>query len=176
MQANDGSAFAIPTYFDEGAVQITSGVLKAYECHSDESNHWLKFEFCPTCGTTVTWTAELLPGGRGIAGGTFDDPNWVTPPVHFWTRTALHWMVFPADVEVFKTLPQIDLASLSASFPPHQHGENCPECVAVADLSRLALCCDERDLHVVTHANERELLVQCLNPKCNRQAIVPKRY
>jgi hypothetical protein len=171
-----GSAFAIPTYFDEAAVQITSGVLQTYECRSDESNRWLKFEFCPTCGTTVTWTAELLPGGRGIAGGTFDNPNWIKPPVHFWTRSALHWMVFPADVEVFKTLPQVDLASLSASFPPHQHGENCPECVARTDLSRVALCCDERDLHVVTQANERELLVQCLNPKCNRQAIVPKRY
>ena len=35
--------------------------------------------------------------------GTLDDPNWVKPKVHGWTRSALHWMVFPPDVEIFKT-------------------------------------------------------------------------
>jgi|SRR5215469_9198777 len=93
----------MPAYFDEAAVQITSGVLKTYECRSDESNRWIKSKFCLTCGTTVTWTAEVLPGACGIAVGTFDDPNWIKPSVHGWTRSALHWMVFPADIEVFKT-------------------------------------------------------------------------
>jgi hypothetical protein len=27
-------------------------------------------QFCPTCGTTVTWTLELFPDGRGVAGGS----------------------------------------------------------------------------------------------------------
>jgi hypothetical protein len=97
-----GSAFGLSAYFDEAAVQITSGVLKTYEYRSDESNRWAKMEFCPTCGSTVTWTGEVLPGVRGIAVGTFDDPNWVKPKVHGWTRSALHWMVFPPDVEIFK--------------------------------------------------------------------------
>jgi len=98
-----GSAFSVPAYFDEKVVQITSGVLKTYECRSNESNRWIKSEFCPNCGTTVTWTAELLPGGRGIAVGTFDDPNWIKPLIHGYTRSALHWMVFPPDAEVFQT-------------------------------------------------------------------------
>jgi hypothetical protein len=97
-----GSAFVIATYFAEEAVQIT-GALNNYECRSDESNRRLKSEFCPSCGTTVTWTAELLPSARGIAGGTFDDPNWIKPAVHGWTRSALHWMVFPSGVEIFRT-------------------------------------------------------------------------
>jgi hypothetical protein len=83
-------------------VQIT-GALNNYECRSDESRRRLKAEFCPSCGTTVTWTAKLLPGARGIAGGTFDDPDWIKPTVHGWTRSALHWMVFPSGVEIFKT-------------------------------------------------------------------------
>ena len=98
-----GSAFGLSAYFDEVAVQITSDVLKKYEYRSDESNRWVKMEFCPTCGSTVTWTGEFLPGVRGIAVGTFDDPNWVKPKVHGWTRSALHWTVFPPDVEIFKT-------------------------------------------------------------------------
>jgi hypothetical protein len=171
-----GSAFSIPAYFDEAAVRVTSGTLKTYECRSDETNRWLKLEFCPACGTTVTWTGEQMPGARGIAGGTFDDPNWIRPTAHFWTRSALHWTAFPTTVEAFETVPQIDLASWeSANFPPHVHGEDCPECVALVDLSRLAICCEERDLHVLAHANDRILFVQCLNPKCHRQAIVPKR-
>jgi len=171
-----GSAFAIAAYFDEAAVQITSGVLKTYECRSDESKRWLKIEFCPNCGTTVTWTGEWAPRARGIAVGTFDDPNWIKPAAHIFTRSALHWMAFPADVQLVETQPQIDVGSfLSENFPPHVHGENCPECVAIADLSRLAICCEERDLHVLAPAGDRELFVQCLNPKCSKQAYVPKR-
>jgi hypothetical protein len=90
-------------YFDETSVQITSGVLTTYEYRSDETNRWLKMAFCPTCGTTVTYTAEALPGARAIPVGTFDDPNWIKPQVHGWTRSALHWVVFPVDVEVFET-------------------------------------------------------------------------
>src|SRR5271155_4223615 len=50
-----GSAFGLSAYFDEAAVQITSGVLKTYEYRSDESNGWARMEFCLTCGSTVTW-------------------------------------------------------------------------------------------------------------------------
>jgi hypothetical protein len=98
-----GSAFGMSAYFDEAAVEITRGGLKTYEYRSDESNRWVKTEFCPTCGTTVTWTGEPIPGRRGIAVGTFDDPNWIKPQRHAWTRSALRWVVFPADVEVFET-------------------------------------------------------------------------
>lgn len=172
-----GSAIGISAYFDESAVQIITGVMNTYESRSDESNRWVKSEFCPTCGTTVTWTGELFPGARGIAVGTFDDPNWIKPLAHFWTRSALHWMAFPADAQVFETIPQIDLAArLSANFPPHTHGGDCPECVTLTDLSRLATCCEKRDLHVLAHATDRVLFVECLNPKCNKQAIVSKRY
>jgi len=101
-----GSGFRVVTYFDEAAVEIISGVLKAYEYRSDESNRWLKLEFCPTCGTTVTWTAEWSPGGRAIAVGTLDDPNWIKPARHIWTRSALHWIAFPSDVELVETTPQ----------------------------------------------------------------------
>jgi hypothetical protein len=102
-----GSAFRVAAYFDEGAVEITRGVLKTYEYRSDESNRWIKLEFCPTCGTTVTYTAEWIPGIRAITAGTLDDPNWLKPTVHVWTRSALHWTVFPTGVELVETAPQL---------------------------------------------------------------------
>ena len=96
-------------YFVEANIQITHGVLNTYEYRWDESGRWIRTEFCPT-GTTVTWTAEWSPATRGIAIGTFDDPNWIKPKASVFTRSALHWVVFPADIEVFKTIPEIDSA------------------------------------------------------------------
>jgi len=92
-------------YFDESAVEITNGNLKPYEYRSDESSRWLKLEFCTNCGTTVTATAEFAPRGRAIFIGTFDDPNWIRPQAHFFTRSALHWIDLPVNVELFETIP-----------------------------------------------------------------------
>jgi hypothetical protein len=99
-----GSAFGVSAYFDEAAVQIIDGDLRTYEYRSDESGRRLKTEFCPTCGTTVTATAvEAAPGARGVPVGTFDQPNWIQPTFHAWTRSALHWVIFPTDVELVET-------------------------------------------------------------------------
>lgn len=100
-QRRTGSAFALIAYFKEEDIEITRGVLKSYEHRSDESKRLLRVEFCPNCGTTVTLTVELLPGARGIAGGTFDDPHWLKIERHTWTRSAHPWLSLPPDVEQF---------------------------------------------------------------------------
>jgi hypothetical protein len=102
-QRRTGSAFGVSAYFDEKDVTLTRGVLNTYKYRSDERLRWMKMEFCPTCGTTVTWTAEVLPGTRSIAVGTLDDPNWLKLTKHAWTRSAQHWTIFPADVERIQT-------------------------------------------------------------------------
>lgn len=96
-----GSAFAVVVYFDEKDVQITQGQLTQCEHRSDESGRWLKMEFCPRCGTTVTHTAEARPGLRAIAGGTFDDPDWFRIERHIWVQSARPWSQIPSDVAVF---------------------------------------------------------------------------
>jgi hypothetical protein len=48
------------------------------------------------------WTAERRPGVRGIAGGTFDDPNWFRIQRHIWTRSAQSWIPIPTDAECFE--------------------------------------------------------------------------
>lgn len=71
-----GSAFGVGVYFRKEDFELLRGELKSYHHRSDESSRWLRMEFCPNCGTTVTWTLELFPDGRGVAGGSFDDPSW----------------------------------------------------------------------------------------------------
>jgi hypothetical protein len=99
-QRRTGSAFGFMPYFKQDDVQI-SGALKAYEHRSDESHRLLRIEFCPTCGTTVSMSPEVLAGLRGIAGGTFDDPSWIRIDRHIWTRSAHPWITVPQGVEQF---------------------------------------------------------------------------
>ena len=69
------SAFAVLASFPEQSVEMLQGELTECEHRSDESGRWLRMSFCAKCGTTVTHTAELRPGIRTIAAGTFDDPR-----------------------------------------------------------------------------------------------------
>jgi hypothetical protein len=100
-QRRTGSAFGVGAYFKDSDVEIR-GELRAYEYRSDESGRSLKMQFCPQCGSTVTWTLELFPGFRAIAGGSFDDPDWIRIERHVWTRSKHKWFVCPPDVEAFE--------------------------------------------------------------------------
>ena len=98
-----GSAFGVGAYFPNTSVKIISGELKTYEYRSDETGRWLRMEFCPTCGTTVTWIGEWSPGLRAIGLGTFDDPDWVKPKWAVFARSAVQWVVHPKDMEICET-------------------------------------------------------------------------
>jgi hypothetical protein len=58
-------------------------------------------QFCPSCGTTVTHTAELRPGLRAIAAGTLDDPDWLRIERHIWVRSKRPWVSIPSGATAF---------------------------------------------------------------------------
>ena len=95
------SAFAVIAYFDEQAVEFVQGKLAECEHRSDESGRWLRMNFCPKCGTTVSHTAEVRPGMRAIAGGTFDDPDWFAIERHIWTKSKRPWVAIPEGVATY---------------------------------------------------------------------------
>ena len=96
-QRRTGSAFGIGVYFRKADFQLLQGELSSYEHRSDETRRWLRMEFCPKCGATVTWT--LFPDARGVAGGSFDDPAWLRIERHTWTRSKQPWVPIPAGLE-----------------------------------------------------------------------------
>ena len=100
-----GTAFTMGAYFIENDVKIDNGELEQYEYSSDESGKWHRLEFCSNCGTNVTWTGETAPGERGVAIGTFDDPNWIEVNTHTWTRSAHHSVLIPPGAKIFTTGP-----------------------------------------------------------------------
>ena len=105
-QKRTGSSFGISTYFREEQVELNDAERKTYRFQSDESGRFGNMEFCANCGTTVTWTADFFAGARGIAGGSFDDPDWFEIRNHGWARSAQQRTCFPDDVEVFqKAIP-----------------------------------------------------------------------
>ena len=100
-QRRTGSAFATLAYFDEANVRIVKGEVTQYEHRSDESGRWLRTQFCPRCGTTVTIAVEARPGMRGIALGTLDDPDSLRIERHIWVRSKRPWVLLPSDVTTF---------------------------------------------------------------------------
>ncbi len=101
-QKRTGSAFGVGAYFNDEQIQFLRGERHIYEHHSDESGRWLRFEFCPNCGTQVSWTLEALPGVRAVGLGTFDDPKWLKVNRFGWYRSAHPWVTVPQGVEVFE--------------------------------------------------------------------------
>ncbi|MDH3691611.1 MAG: GFA family protein [Gammaproteobacteria bacterium] len=101
-----GAAYGVGVYLDDNDVEFIKGSTQTFELRSDESDRWIRNEFCTSCGTTVSWTLELRPGLRAIAGGTYDDPNWFDIQAHIWTRSARDDMCYSDHVAVFeKALP-----------------------------------------------------------------------
>ena len=95
------SAFAVLASFNEDAVENLQGEQAEVEHRSDESGRWLRMRFCRECGTTISHTAELRPGLRTIAGGTFDDPTWFGIDRHIWVQSTLPWVFIPENVATY---------------------------------------------------------------------------
>ena len=105
-QKRTGSALGISVYFDKGNVEITQGALQSYRLVSD-AGRWIEAEFCTTCGSNVTWTLELRPGFRGIAGGTFDSPTFWYDLEHFvFARSRPAWLTLPEGIDICQAMPE----------------------------------------------------------------------
>ena len=96
-----GSALGVWSTFSPENVSL-AGALSTYEHRSDESGRWIRLNFCPQCGTTVTSTFEKGPGEVAILSGTFDDTTWITLDRQVWTRSKQHWVPLPAGVTSFE--------------------------------------------------------------------------
>jgi len=104
-QKRTGSAFGLSVFFKESDVQFLQGSLRKYRLKSD-AGRWIETEFCEVCGTTVTWRAELRPGLRVIAGGTFDPPTfWYDLKTFIFARSKPRWLTLPEDLEIHDTAP-----------------------------------------------------------------------
>jgi hypothetical protein len=114
-QRRTGSAFGVGTLFPKAQVRI-EGPSKVYVRGSDA---WQKIEnrFCPDCGSTVFWDAELYPDMVGIAFGMFADSSMPWPSVSVWETTRHPWVTFDHQLDRFIVQPNFEQMKESMRAP-----------------------------------------------------------
>ncbi len=112
-QRQSGAAFAMAAVIPQDAFRVVRGTPKVFARRTSPTKV-MECWFCGDCGTRL-WH---VPGGaaypnRNIKPGTLDDTSWLTPTMHFWTRSKQPWVEIPAGATAHETQP----ASLGWSPP-----------------------------------------------------------
>lgn len=102
-RAHAAPAVAWAVYLEE-QVHFSNAQPKAY-ASSDEA----KRGFCETCGTQLCFTASFLPGLIDIPIGSLDDPEAVTPTLHYWHSEHLGWAEFADNLPRHPEFPPLSL-------------------------------------------------------------------
>ena len=92
-QRRTGSAFSIQARWPSDRVTI-EGQAKEYARVGDEGST-ATFRFCPTCGATVYWENDTMPGTIAVPVGAFADPTFPPPRVSVYGVRRHPWTVMP---------------------------------------------------------------------------------
>jgi len=89
-QRRTGAVFGGQAWFTQQQTTI-SGNSTQFTRQSDAS-HSVSFRFCPICGSTVYWDAEVFSGHIAVAVGSFADPAFPAPTHSGWEAKRHHWV------------------------------------------------------------------------------------
>jgi hypothetical protein len=92
-QKRTGSAFGIQARWPSERVTI-EGQSQAYVRVGDEGSA-ATFRFCPTCGATVYWDNDAMPGMIAVPVGSFADPTFPPPRISVYSVRRHPWTVMP---------------------------------------------------------------------------------
>jgi hypothetical protein len=98
-QRRTGSAFGVAAYFKEDQVRV-SGPSTVF-VRDGQDGRKLTQHFCPRCGSTVYWFADIRPGHIGVALGTFFDPHFPPPVRSVWELSKHDWIAIGSNVQHF---------------------------------------------------------------------------
>ncbi len=122
-QRQTGSAFVVNLLIEADRVEVTAGEPRAVPVPRDDGSEQVIFR-CPICQVAL-FSQYGSARVRFVRAGTLDDPSWVEPDVHIYTRSKLPWIELPTSVpavEVYydmKTLwPASSLERLRAAVRP----------------------------------------------------------
>lgn len=94
-QQRTGSAFGVSSYFNGDQIVEKFGEYTSFESTAEEGRKVVRC-FCPVCGSTVFWQAELFPSKTGVAVGCFADPNFPAPIASVWNKSKHPWVTLPS--------------------------------------------------------------------------------
>ena len=62
-----------------------------------ENGKRASFRFCPSCGSTVAYDSEAMPGLTAVAVGAFADPDFPPPTISGYEERRHSWTAILGD-------------------------------------------------------------------------------
>ncbi len=113
-QKQTGGSFVLSATVYEDALVFTKGEPAKTEWTSDAGNHRFGL-FCGDCGSRIANGQTPSIGVYSVRAGTFDDPSWIAPAAHTWTKSAQPWIKF-ADDDILVEAQPTDYAPIVERF------------------------------------------------------------
>jgi hypothetical protein len=85
-----GTAFGLSVVVEAASVKEFVGPTKTF-IRIGDSGKAVRYEFCPTCGTTLRWHVALIPNRQVFAAGAFDQVGHFEALGEMYTDEALTW-------------------------------------------------------------------------------------
>lgn len=102
-QRRTGAPFSANAFYSINCVEISG--TSAEFIRTAESGRKVRMHFCPTCGSTVYWKADVSPFWIGVAVGSFADPAFAPPAISVFEHSKHKWVKVADTVEPFQGLP-----------------------------------------------------------------------
>jgi hypothetical protein len=99
-QRQTGTAFVVNLLIEADRVELVAGEPRAVDVPRDDGSTQRVFR-CPSCQVAV-FSNYTRPEVRFVRAGTLDDPSWVAPDVHIYTRSKVPWVALPEGVPAFE--------------------------------------------------------------------------
>jgi hypothetical protein len=96
-QRRTGSPFAQQARWAASDVTVL-GTATAFVREGDSGGK-ATFRFCPTCGATVYFEIDKMPGFIAVPVGAFADPTFPSPAISFYEARKHEWVSVPGTVE-----------------------------------------------------------------------------
>ncbi len=93
-QKRTGSTFSIQARWPSDRVTI-EGQAQDY-AHVGDEGSTATFRFCPTCGATVYFENDGMPGMIAVPVGAFADPTFPPPQISVYGERRHPWAVMPS--------------------------------------------------------------------------------
>jgi hypothetical protein len=94
-QKRSGSAFAVQARWPDDRVAL-AGEPSSWS-QTGDSGSLATFLFCATCGATLAYASDAMPGLTAIAVGAFADPNFPPPEYSVWEVRKHGWVAITGE-------------------------------------------------------------------------------
>lgn len=89
--------------FSDSHVAFTGEDLKQFKSSTNAQRG-----FCGKCGTQINFTASFLPDLMDITIGSLDDPEAITPSLHYWHSKHISWAEFADALPRYPEQPPVE--------------------------------------------------------------------